>query len=114
MTSSEYCYSSFNNYIKQSTGARNQLVNWHKNKIKQFEIDLKKKRYAKQGMEAIFFTPVTWFSNEWKYNELSKSVVAKIEKQSSNSLNFKNLTNDLLNKEIKIISKNGKYFYLTE
>lgn len=38
----------------------------------------------------------------------------KIEKQSSNSLNFKNLTNDLLNKEIKIISKNGKYFYLTE
>lgn len=114
MTSSEYCYSSFNNYIKQSTGARNQLVNWHKNKIKQFEIDLKKKRYAKQGMEAIFFTPATWFSNEWKYNELSKSVVAKIEKQSSNSLNFKNTTNDLLNKETKIISKNGKYYYLTE
>ena len=114
MTSSEYCYSSFNNYIKQSTEARNQLVNWHKNKIKQFEIDLKKKRYAKQGIEAIFFTPATWFSNEWKYNELSKSVVAKIEKQSSNSLNFKNLTNDLLNKETKIISKNGKYYYLTE
>ena len=114
MTSSEYCYSSFNNYIKQSTGARNQLVNWHKNNIKQFEIDLKKKRYAKQGIEAIFFTPATWFSNEWKYNELSKSVVAKIENQSSNSLNFKNLTNDLLNKETKIISKNGKYYYLTE
>ena len=114
MISSEYCYSSFNNYIKQSTGARNQLVNWHKNKIKQFEIDLKKKRYAKQGIEAIFFTPATWFSNEWKYNELSKSVVAKIENQSSNSLNFKNLTNDLLNKETKIISKNGKYYYLTE
>lgn len=114
MISSEYCYSSFNNYIKQSTGARNQLVNWHKNKIKQFEIDLKKKRYAKQGIEAIFFTPAIWFSNEWKYNELSKSVVAKIEKQSSNSLNFKNLTNDLLNKETKIISKKGKYYYLTE
>ena len=114
MISSEYCYSSFNNYIKQSTGARNQLVNLHKNKIKQFEIDLKKKRYAKQGIEAIFFTPAIWFSNEWKYNELSKSVVAKIEKQSSNSLNFKNLTNDLLNKETKIISKNGKYYYLTE
>ena len=114
MISSEYCYSSFNNYIKQSTGARNQLVNWHKNNIKQFEIDLKKKRYAKQGIEAIFFTPATWFSNEWKYNELSKSVVAKIENQSSNSLNFKNFTNDLLNKETKIISKNGKYYYLTE
>lgn len=114
MTSSEYCYSSFNNYIKQSTGARNQLVNWHKNKIKQFEIDLKKKRYAKQGFEAFLFSPTTWINNDWKYNELSKSVVTKIEKQSSNSLNFKNLTNDLLNKETKIISKNGKYYYLTE
>ena len=114
MTSSEYCYSSFNNYIKQSTGARNQLVNWHKNKIKQFEIDLKKKRYAKQGFEAFFVAPTTWINNDWKYNELSKSVVTKIEKQSSNSLNFKNLTNDLLNKETKIISKNGKYYYLTE
>ena len=114
MTSSEYCYSSFNNYIKQSTGARNQLVNWHKNKIKQFEIDLKKKRYAKQGLEAFFVAPTTWINNDWKYNELSKSVVTKIEKQSSNSLNFKNLTNDLLNKETKIISKNSKYYYLTE
>ena len=114
MTSSEYCYSSFNNYIKQSTGARNQLVNWHKNKIKQFEIDLKKKRYAKQGYEAFFVPLTTWINNDWKYNELSKSVVTKIEKQSSNSLNFKNLTNDLLNKETKIISKNGKYYYLTE
>ena len=114
MISSEYCYSSFNNYIKQSTGARNQLVNWHKNKIKQFEIDLKKKRYAKQGLEAFFVAPTTWINNDWKYNELSKLVVTKIEKQSSNSLNFKNLTNDLLNKETKIISKNGKYYYLTE
>ena len=114
MTSSEYCYSSFNNYIKQSTGARNQLVNWHKNKIKQFEIDLKKKRYAKQGFKAFLVAPTTWINNDWKYNELSKSVVTKIEKQSSNSLNFKNLTNDLLNKETKIISKNGKYYYLTE
>lgn len=114
MTSSEYCYSSFNNYIKQSTGARNQLVKWHKNKIKQFEIDLKKKRYAKQGVEGFFVALTTWINNDWKYNELSKSVVTKIEKQSSNSLNFKNLTNDLLNKETKIISKNGKYYYLTE
>lgn len=114
MISSEYCYSSFNNYIKQSTGARNQLVNWHKNKIKQFEIDLKKKRYAKQGFEAFFVAPTTWINNDWKYKELSKLVVTKIEKQSSNSLNFKNLTNDLLNKETKIISKNGKYYYLTE
>lgn len=114
MISSEYCYSSFNNYIKQSTGARNQLVNWHKNKIKQFEIDLKKKRYAKQGLEAFFVAPTTWINNDWKYNELSKLVVTKIEKQSSNSLNCKNLTNDLLNKETKIISKNGKYYYLTE
>lgn len=78
MISSEYCYSSFNNYIKQSTGARNQLVNWHKNKIKQFEIDLKKKRYAKQGFEAFFVAPTTWINNDWKYNELSKSVVTKI------------------------------------
>lgn len=114
MTSSEYCYSSFNNYIKQSTGARNQLVNWHKNKIKQFEIDLKKKRYAKQGFKVFLVAPTTWINNDWKYNELSKSVVTKIEKQSSNSLNFKKLTNDLLNKETKIISKNGKYYYLTE
>ena len=114
MISSEYCYSSFNNYIKQSTGARNQLVNWHKNKIKQFEIDLKKKRYAKQGFKVFLVAPTTWINNDWKYNELSKSVVTKIEKQSSNSLNFKKLTNDLLNKETKIISKNGKYYYLTE
>ena len=34
--------------------------------------------------------------------------------QAQIGYNFKNLTNDLLNKETKIISKNGKYYYLTE
>lgn len=114
MTSSEYCYSSFNNYIKQSTGARNQLVNWHKSKIKQFEIDLKKKRYVKQGLEAFAFGLPAMVFNDLRYNGVPEPIISKINKQLDNSLDIKNTTENLLEKETKIISKDGKYYYLTE
>lgn len=114
MTSSEYCYSSFNNYIKQSTGARNQLVNWHKSKIKQFEIDLKKKRYVKQGLEAFAFGLPAMVFNDLRYNGVPEPINSKINKQLDNSLDIKNTTENLLEKETKIISKDGKYYYLTE
>ena len=114
MISSEYCYSSFNNYIKQSTGARNQLVNWHKSKIKQFEIDLKKKRYVKQGLEAFAFGLPAMVFNDLRYNGVPEPIISKINKQLDNSLDIKNTTENLLEKETKIISKDGKYYYLTE
>jgi len=114
MTSSEYCYSSVNNYIKQSTGARNQLVNWHKSKIKQFEIDLKKKRYVKQGLEAFAFGLPAMVFNDLRYNGVPEPIISQINKQLDNSLDIKNTTENLLEKETKIISKDGKYYYLTE
>ena len=52
--------------------------------------------------------------NDWKYNEIPNSVITQIYKQLDNSLEIKNTTENLLEKETKIISKDGKYYYLTE
>lgn len=112
--SSDHCYSLYNIYIEQSTDARNLLNQWHDESIKTFALDLDNKRYAKQGWEGLLFEIFGRIVNDWKYNEIPDSVITQIYKQLDNSLEIKNTTENLLEKETKIISKDGKYYYLTE
>ena len=112
--SSDHCYSLYNIYIEQSTDARNLLNQWHDESIKTFALDLDNKRYAKQGWEGLLFEIPGMIVNDWKYNEIPNSVITQIYKQLDNSLEIKNTTENLLKKETKIISKDGKYYYLTE
>lgn len=112
--SSEYCYSLYNIYIEQSTDARNLLNQWHNETIKLFEIDLDNKRYAKQGFEAFAFGLPAMVFNDLRYNEVPEHIISQINNQLDNSLDIKNTTENLLEKETKIISKDGKYYYLTE
>lgn len=112
--SSEHCYSLYNIYIEQSTDARNLLNQWHNETIKLFEIDLDNKRYAKQGLEAFAFGLPAMVFNDLRYNEIPEPIISQINNQLDNSLEIKNTTENLLEKETKIISKDGKYYYLTE
>ncbi len=112
--SSEHCYSLYNIYIEQSTDARNLLNQWHNETIKLFEIDLDNKRYAKQGLEAFAFGIPAMVFNDLRYNEVPEPIISQINSQLDNSLDIKNTTENLLEKETKIISKDGKYYYLTE
>ena len=112
--SSELCYSLYNIYIEQSTDARNLLNQWHNETIKLFEIDLDNKRYAKQGFEAFAFGLPAMVFNDLRYNEVPEHIISQINNQLDNSLDIKNTTENLLEKETKIISKDGKYYYLTE
>lgn len=114
MISSEHCYSLYNIYIEQSTDARNLLNQWHNETIKLFEIDLDNKRYAKQGLEAFAFGLPAMVFNDLRYNEVPEPIISQINNQLDNSLEIKNTTENLLEKETKIISKDGKYYYLTE
>ena len=112
--SSNHCYSLYNIYIEQSTDARNLINQWHDESIKTFELDLDNKKYAKQGWKGLLFKIPGKIINDWNYNEISDSVITQIYKQLDNSLEIKNTTENLLEKETKIISKDGKYYYLTE
>lgn len=112
--SSDHCYSLYNVYIEQSADARNLLNQWHGENIKTFALDLDNKRYAKQGIEAFLLGLPGMFFNDLKYNEVPDSVISQIHKQLDSSIEIENTTENLLEKETKIISKNGKYYYLTE
>ena len=52
--------------------------------------------------------------NDLRYNEVPEPIISQINSQLDNSLDIKNTTENLLEKETKIISKDGKYYYLTE
>lgn len=112
--SSDHCYSLYNIYIEQSADARNLLNQWHEENIKTFALDLDNKRYAKQGIEAFLLGVPGMFFNDLKYNEVPDSVISQIHKQLDSSIEIENTTENLLEKETKIISKDGKYYYLTE
>jgi len=71
--------------------------------IKLFEIDLDNKRYAKQGFEAFAFGLPAMVFNDLRYNEVPEHIISQINNQLDNSLDIKNTTENLLEKETKII-----------
>lgn len=112
--SSEQCYYSFRSYVEQSNEARYKLAKWHNENITKFKIDLQKSRLTKKGLEGFAYKIPALINEDWKYNSLSNLIVKKINKQLNDSLEVENVTDDLLDKEVRIISKNGRYYYLVE
>lgn len=113
-SSSEMCYSVFEMYIKESNKSRENLAKWHDKQIKYLEIHLDEKKRAKQGIEGFLGGVQGLINNDWRYHKLSNVIIKRIKNQSRTIVRITNRTNDLLNKDKKIIIQNGKYYYLTE
>lgn len=111
---SKMCYSAFETYIVQSNKTRKGLSEWHKKQMQYLEIRLDEQRRAKQGIEGILGGIQGMINNDWKYYEVSTSLITKIKHQSTVDLKIEDKTKNLLHTDKEIIIQNGKYYYLTE
>lgn len=112
--SSEYCYSSLDNYLEQSNTVRDKLAQWHNNQSRQLGIQIQKSRITKKGFEgAVFYLPGI-LQNDLKYKKMNKDIVDRIKKQSVDKLHFSNTTDNVFERELQILVHNGKYYYLND
>lgn len=102
-----------NTYTKQVTDVRNSLVSWHENVTKKLGIDLETARRKRKGLDGAIHWIPGLFKDDFNFSTLSEQTKAMIEEQSLNyDLNAKFSISDSFNKDVKLISKDGKLYYL--
>lgn len=113
-SSNELSYSVFIAYLKQSNQLRTALVEWHQKQVLSLCIDIDKNRRSKTGLESIFSAIPALIDNKWHYKELEDGVGRKIYTQKEKNKLTLGDPEDIYSKDVQIIIKDGKYYYLTE
>ncbi len=99
-------------HYEQSQIALQHLNAWHKINIKRFEIDVKGNRRKRQGFEGFIMTVPAVFDQNLRYHYISNQVIANIQEQMHGGLLLSDRKTDLFQEDVRIISKEGKLYYL--
>jgi len=75
---------------------------------------LEKERITKVGLKAIVSAIPSLIDDKFKYNELSQSLVNEISTQIRNIPERPVEPKQIYNDDVKIIIRDGKYYYLNE
>lgn len=108
----EMCYLMFNGYVDQSNDSLAKLKLWHDNQTKSLRIDIDNHRIKKYGFEGALGKVQGLFNEDWKYKPLDENVEEKIISQTVNKKLKVAPPDEVLNKDIEIIAKDGKLYYL--
>lgn len=112
--SNKMSYSVFNAYLKQSNQIRTTLEEWHQKQVRLLGIDIDKNRRSKTGIEGFFAAIPGLIDDKWHYKELEDGIMSKIHAQKEDIQLSLNKPEDVYDKDIPIIIKDGKYYYLRE
>lgn len=109
-TEKEYYRSSLLNYLKYVDDTNKKLESWQDEYIKKFKIDIEKSRREKHFIRKLLY-------DDWKYEYIPEKISEMIkfqkygnqkeEKEYINSINEVNL----YDKDVQLISDNGKIYY---
>ncbi len=117
--SRENSYAMLRPYANQADEALKALEKWHGMNSDALQIDLKAGRRRRQGLDGTIHDVLAdIFDDNLRYIEMPKGTVSMIKKQSSgqqSNLSFDDKTNaDLYQKDVRLITKDGKLYYLPE
>ncbi len=107
----EICYSMFNGYMNQSNDSLEKLKLWHDNQTKYLGIDIDNHRIKKYGFEGALGKVQGLFNKDLEYKPLDENMEEKIISQTVNKRLETALPDEVLNKDIEIITKEGKLYY---
>ena len=108
----EFCYAIFTTYLEQSNRIRTALEEWHHRQVGLLGIDIDKNRKNKTGVEGFFAAIPGLVDDKWKYKELTTGLGQKINAQKTTNHLLVSKPDDVYDKDVQIIIKDGKYFYL--
>lgn len=112
--SREQCSAILPDYIKQVIETKKRLTDWHKDITEHLMIDTEKKRRKRKGFdEAVHYVP-SLFKEDFKYRPVAENTVNMIESQSNSFEEMYNDTSKLYDKDVQLILKDDKVYYLPE
>lgn len=113
--SKEHSGALFIKYMEQSKEASTLLNIWHDDQLEKLQINPDDSVRKRMGWDNILYKPLSVFNEEKGYRPLEENVVQilAVLNHKPNADNYLKTT-DLYQKDVRIIAKKGKYYYLPE
>lgn len=113
--SREQCSALLPTYTKQVSDTQERLTTWHKEIAMHLGIDTSESRRKRTGMSKIIGMIPSIFNDDYKFCEMEKKTINMIETQKAGyKEKYQANTSELYDKDVQLISKNGKIYYLPE
>ena len=111
--SRESCEALYLTYLKQFEEVQMQLYAWHTDNLSDNKIDLEQNRRNRQGVEGVLMKIPAAFNHDLKYKAIPESTASMIKNQINANFEIKqNREQNLFDKDVKLIMKDGKMYYL--
>ena len=111
--SREQCIALLPTYTRQVEETQALLTGWHRTFINRLGIDMDEIRRKRVGFEGIIFSVPGFFNDNFNFKKIDEKTVAMITNQvSGQSFEHPYDTSDLYAKDVQMIFKDGKVYYL--
>lgn len=100
-------------YTKQVMNVHQLLILWHEKIAQKLKIDIEMSRRKRTGVDGVVHWIPGLFKNDFNFCSISKESITMIEEQSSSYNPIEQYDyREIFNKDVKVISKDGKLYYL--
>lgn len=106
----EYCNSIVCKYFEQSLKVSHRLNAWHDANVDKYQIDISNNTRKRFGWDKIIHVVPSWIDEKYKLKSLSQNTAKRIEQQMSEPVKQDGF--NIYSEDVKLISKDGKVFYL--
>lgn len=113
-SSMDSSYESYNNYLEETTKINTTVKEWQETQVERFNINLEKGQRAKDGLEGVVSQVPGLIDEKWKYEKIDDLFLEEIQKQLSPVESRSEQPNELFDREMTMIVKEGKLYYLND
>lgn len=113
--SRELCTAMIPTYANQVFETRERLAAWHRKTIERLKIDINQTRRKRDGFDRILHSIPGLFNNDFNFCSIEQKTAAMITAQTSGYEAQHYIdTSELYNKDVQLILKDNKVYYLPE
>lgn len=113
--SKEHCYGSFAIHTNKLDEIHTHMLSWHKEHCELLQIDIDSERRKHTGVIAkLLEKPIGAINEEWNYKSIDKDTVCLIRSQTSEQPQHFFSTENLYEKDVEIVVKGDKKYYLVK
>lgn len=112
--SREQCIAILPIYTKQVQDTRSRLASWHEETTERLKIDTDEVRRKRAGFDGVIHFLPGLFDDDFKYRSIEKSTAQMIRTQASVENTVSIDKSELYSKDVQLIAKDGKIYYLPE
>lgn len=109
----EFYFSTYSDFLNEVRETQQHLKEWHIAVQKYLGIELESERIKRTGLDGIIHKAPGMFNDDWNYRSIPHNITSLIQSQTTAYLpNFETPSTNLFAEDVRLISKDGKLYYL--